>query len=161
LGYDSIMKIIGIDPGKSGSICRIDSDEALLDLRPMPDEDALLDLLREWCTWADWVFIEAIPKFAGENRSAAFMSVLYGNYKFCVGAVRMHGHAKLMELPPLKWMNLWIPMDERSRDRTERKRQLLQVCAEYWPKHKIKLALADSPLIALAGKHLVSTVKKP
>lgn len=150
------MNIIGIDPGKSGSLCRIDSDECLIDLQPMPDESTLLSLLREWCDWADYAFIEAIPKFAGENRSAAFMSVLYGNYKFCCGAIRMRSQAILVEMAPLKWMNQWIISSERSRDRAERKRQLLAISRKYWPNRKFNLQLADSPLIAIAGKRILA-----
>lgn len=152
--------IIGIDPGKSGGLVLL--DETLEGLQPvevikMPEsESEIIQVLRSWCNTASRAYIEAIPKFAGENRSAAFMAVLYGNYKFCCGAIHMHGGALLEEMPLLKWMNHTIPRDTRSRDRSERKKQLLQVAKDTWPKHKWNLAVCDAALIAKAGHELRS-----
>jgi hypothetical protein len=149
------MRIIGIDPGKHGSLALIETDGSefnIVDCQNMPeDEQCLVDLLIEWCAQAEHVFIEAIPKFAGENRSAAFMAVLYGNYKFVCGAVRMHRGPKLHELGPVLWMNAAIPAKERSRDRTERKRQLLELTKQTWPNRKWTLQKADAPLIGKYG----------
>jgi hypothetical protein len=152
--------IIGIDPGKSGGLVLLQPTVGGLEpveIKKMPEgEDALTGLLREWCGIATHAYIEAIPKFAGENRSAAFMAVLYGNYKFVCGAIRMHGKPALEEMPLLKWMNHTIPMKTRSRDRTERKKQLLQAAQSAWPKHKWNLATCDAALIAKAGHELRS-----
>lgn len=145
-------KIVGIDPGRSGALVVMTSTQKIEEVYHMPeDEDRLLELLRDLCERVDRAFIEAIPKFAGENRSAAFMAVLYGNFKFVSGAIRMHGGVELIELPLLKWMNATIPMRERSRERTERKRQLLERARLTWPDHKWTMQTCDAALIGRAG----------
>lgn len=156
--------ILGIDPGKSGSLCVLSAGKRfnIVDVTKMPEtEDALAQYLEHWCRQVEHVFIEAIPKFAGENRSAAFMAVLYGNYKFMCGAVsmfsRVHGGVRLHEVPLLLWMNRAIRSNKRSRERAERKRQLLSLCSELWPEHKWNLATCDAPLIAKFGYEALAT----
>lgn len=144
--------IVGIDPGRSGALAVMSSDQEIKEIYPMPEDEILVvELLRDICSRVDQVFIEDIPKFAGENRSAAFMAVLYGNFKLVCGAVRMHGGPELVELPPLKWMNVIIPTRQRSRDRVERKRQLLDVAKLAWPGHRWTMQTCDAALIGRAG----------
>jgi len=122
----------------------------------MPDTDAeIVSVLLDWLPFCHKVFVEAVPKFAGENRSAAFMCVLYGNYRTVTGAVTMwqqvHKKDLLVELSLLLWMNRIIPQKERSRDRAIRKGQLKSVTERKWPGWKWTAATCDAPLIAEAG----------
>jgi hypothetical protein len=144
--------VLGIDPGRHGAIARLSRQGDVISLTPMPDGDrAVVEHLAKELPTVGEVFIEQIPKFAGENRSAAFMAVLYGNYKLLCGAILMHAKVPLTELALLKWMNTAIPMRERSRERTARKRQLLDVAKNLWPESRITLQNCDAPLIARAG----------
>lgn len=144
--------VLGIDPGRHGAIARLSRQGDLISLTSMPEGDeAIVEFLRAELPSVDAVFIEAIPKFAGENRSAAFMAVLFGNYKLICGAVRMYEGPRLVELSLLKWMNVTIPMRERARERTARKRQLQDAAKKIWPKNRITLQNCDAPLIARAG----------
>jgi len=107
------MRIIGIDPGKHGSLALIEivgSEFNVIDCQNMPeDEQLLVDLLIDWCS------------------------------------------QELHELGPVLWMNAAIPANERSRDRTERKRQLLELTRQTWPNRKWTLQKADAPLIGKFG----------
>lgn len=144
--------VLGIDPGRHGAIARLSRQGDIISLTSMPEGDEMIvEFLRAELPTVGQVFIEAIPKFAGENRSAAFMAVLYGNYKLVSGAVRMHGGPELIELSLLKWMNVTIPMRERARERTARKRQLHDAAKKTWPNQRITLQNCDAPLIARAG----------
>ncbi|MCK9587763.1 MAG: hypothetical protein M0Q93_00185 [Terrimicrobiaceae bacterium] len=122
----------------------------------MPDTDTeICEVLLDWLPQCRRVYVEAVPKFAGENRSAAFMCVLYGNYRTITGAVTMYQllHKKdlLVEMPLLLWMNQIIPQKERSRDRAIRKGQLKAATEQKWPAWKWTAATCDAPLIAEAG----------
>ena len=144
---------IGVDPGRHGAIAVLDLESmAIVALHNMPETDReVVELIRENLIGSSRVFVEQIPKFAGENRSAAFMAVLYGNYKLVCGAVLMHGGAELVELSLLKWMNLTVEQSLRSRDRSARKRQLLDSAKSIWPRTRLTLQTCDAPLIARAG----------
>ena len=149
--------LIGIDPGKHGALCLMSESGDIAELLNMPEsEDDLISVFRSMCPRAHTAFIEQIPKFAGENRSAAFMAVLFGNYKFCCASVLMHGGTRLIQMTPLKWMNVLIPQKDRSRDRSERKRQLCVEAKKRWPNSRITLQNCDVPLIAFAGSLLSS-----
>ena len=122
----------------------------------MPGTDSeIVSVLLDWLPRCKKVYVEAVPKFAGENRSAAFMCVLYGNYRTVTGAVTMwqllHKTDLLVELSLLLWMNQIIPQVERSRDRATRKGQLKSVTERKWPGWKWTAATCDAPLIAEAG----------
>ena len=152
--YAYAMKhVIGVDPGKHGAIARFDpSTMQIVAVHKMPETDReVVELIRENLIGSSHVFVEQIPKFAGENRSAAFMAVLYGNYKLVCGAVLMHASSRLVELSLLKWMNITIEQSLRSRDRSARKRQLLDAAKALWPKTRLTLQTCDAPLIARAG----------
>lgn len=128
----------------------------------MPEDGdmEIVSLLNGICSRVSSVYIEQIPKFAGENRSAAFMAVLFGNYRLMAGAVMMHAllrgndELRLVEMPLLLWMNKIIPSKQRSRDRVLRKKQLKVETERLWPKWKWTLATCDAPLIAMAGHSL-------
>jgi hypothetical protein len=121
-------------------------------------ERDLVALLSELFSCSRVLFIEQVPTFAGQDQSAARMCVLYGNYKFILGAAQMysleHPDFTVKELSLLKWMNQIIPQRERSRDRSERKHQLQRKAQEFWPEWKWTQALCDAPLIAEAGIRL-------
>jgi len=145
--------VIGVDPGKHGAVAVLDPESmAIVALHKMPETDReVVCLVQEKLNKASHVFIEQIPKFAGENRSAAFMAVLYGNYKLVCGAVLMHGGAELVELSLLKWMNVTVEQRLRHRERSARKRQLLDSAKNIWPGTRLTLQTCDAPLIARAG----------
>lgn len=146
---------MGVDPGKHGAIALLEGEPdspKIARLYKMPETDAeVVELLRSHFSAVSHVYVESIPKFAGENRSAAFMAVLYGNYKLVCGATLMHGGPRLVELSLLKWMNQIIAQALRSRDRSARKRQLLDAAKKIWPTTKLTLQTCDAPLIARAG----------
>jgi hypothetical protein len=103
--------------------------------------------------------MELIPKFAGENRSAAIMSVLHENYALIRGAILMYQLIEKPTLsfyqpPPEYWMNRVLPRSARSRDRAIRKKQLKALAQEYWPDWKWTNMTCDAPLIAMAS-HLL------
>jgi hypothetical protein len=145
--------VIGVDPGKHGAVAVLDPESmAIVSLHKMPETDReVVELVREKMNKASHLFIEQIPKFAGENRSAAFMAVLYGNYKLVCGAALMHGGSELVELSLLKWMNVTVEQSQRSRERSARKRQLLETAKTIWPETRLTLQTCDAPLIARAG----------
>ena len=144
--------VIGVDPGKHGAVAVLDWDGSIVELHKMPETDRdVVELVRQKMNKASHLFIEQIPKFAGENRSAAFMAVLYGNYKLVCGAALMHGGSELVELSLLRWMNLTVEQSQRSRERSARKRQLLETAKKIWPRTRFTLQTCDAPLIARAG----------
>lgn len=145
--------VIGVDPGRHGAVAVLDPESmAIVALHKMPETDReVVCLVQEKLNNASHVYVEQIPKFAGENRSAAFMAVLYGNYKLVCGAVLMHGGAELVELSLLKWMNMTVEQRLRHRERSARKRQLLDSAKEIWPMTRLTLQTCDAPLIARAG----------
>jgi hypothetical protein len=146
------MLFMGIDPGKAGAVCVMDEKKIVREVISMPrEEEEQLEMLRSWLPECEAVFMEAIPKFTGVDRPGAYVAVLYGNYKFLSGAIRMTQKVKCIELSLLKWMNHVIPGAQRSRDRNERKRQLLEVCRARWPKRRWTLQNCDAALIASAG----------
>jgi len=144
--------VIGVDPGKHGAVAVLDSGGSIVELHKMPETDReVVELVRQKMNKASHLFIEQIPKFAGENRSAAFMAVLYGNYKLVCGAALMHGGSELVELSLLRWMNLTVEQSQRHRERSARKRQLLETAKTIWPETRLTLQTCDAPLIARAG----------
>lgn len=146
------MLFMGIDPGKTGAVCVMDEKKIIHEVISMPrEEDEQLEMLQSYLPQCDTVFMEAIPKFTGEDRPGAYVAVLYGNYKFLSGAIRMSQKVRFTELSLLRWMNHVIPRDQRSRDRGERKRQLLGICRAKWPGHRWTLQNCDAALIASAG----------
>ena len=154
--------IAGVDPGKSGGIVLLAVTKGRYEIeggwKMSPDDDENVEIMLEVCSKVSAVYVEQIPKFAGENRSAAYMCVLYGNYRLVAGSVLMHQRLKvtprLVEMPLLLWMNQIIPSVERSRNRAERKRQLMLYSQQKWPEWKWTTATCDAPLIAMAG-HLL------
>jgi hypothetical protein len=48
-------------------------------------------------------------------------------------------------------MNLTIEQSQRSRERSARKRQLLDAAKKIWPRTRLTLQTCDAPLIARAG----------
>jgi hypothetical protein len=152
---------LGVDPGKTGGMALLKENSSatgldVVDGVKMPDTDQeICEVLLEWLPCCRRVFVEQVPKFAGENRSAAFMCVLYGNYRTVTGAVNMfqmlHQRDLLVEMPLLLWMNQVILQKDRSRDRAIRKRQLQTETERIWPAWKWTAATCDAPLIALAG----------
>lgn len=148
-----MKRVIGVDPGRHGAIAVLDPESmAIVALHKMPETDReVVCLVQEKLNDASHVYVEQIPKFAGENRSAAFMAVLYGNYKLVCGAVLMHGGAELVELSLLKWMNMTVEQRLRHRERSARKRQLLDSAKSIWPRTRLTLQTCDAPLIARAG----------
>ena len=148
----AMKRVIGVDPGKHGALAVLDWNGGIVELHKMPEADReVVELVRQKMNKASHVFIEQIPKFAGENRSAAFMAVLYGNYKLVCGAALMHGGSELVELSLLKWMNLTVEQSLRQRERSARKRQLLDAAKKIWPGARLTLQTCDAPLIARAG----------
>lgn len=150
---EGMKHVIGVDPGKHGAVAVLDPESmAIVALHKMPETDReVVRLVQEKLNNASHVYVEQIPKFAGENRSAAFMAVLYGNYKLVCGAVLMHGGAELVELSLLKWMNVTVEQRQRHRERSARKRQLLDSAKSIWPRVRLTLQTCDAPLIARAG----------
>lgn len=154
--------IAGVDPGRSGGITLLSVSKGRYCVEngwKMSENDSEnLEIIADVCSKVSVVYIEQIPKFAGENRSAAYMCVLYGNYRLVAGSVLMHqklqGTPRLVEMPLLLWMNQIIPRTERSRDRGVRKKQLMHFTQQKWPQWKWTLATCDAPLIAMAG-HLL------
>jgi len=152
---------VGADPGKTGGLvlCREKQDRSGLDVVDgcaMPGtDDEIITVLLDWLPRSKRFYVEAVPKFAGENRSAAFMCVLYGNYRTLTGACilyqRLHFVDLLVEMPLLLWMNRIIPQVDRSREREVRKKQLKVVAMQKWPDWKWTDATCDAPLIAEAG----------
>ena len=151
---------LGVDPGRTGGLCLLrpksSSGLEVIEGCKMPDSDSeIVSVLLDWLPSCRKVFVEAVPKFAGENRSAAFMCVLYGNYRTITGAVTcwqlLHKKELLVELSLLLWMNRILPQKERSRDRAIRKGQLKSITEQKWPKWKWTAATCDAPLIAEAG----------
>jgi len=150
--------VVGIDPGKSGGLCviecaaphRVVTAEKMLD-----DESHLVQWLMahntEQCAA---VVVEKIPKFAGRALPAAYLSTLFGNWQFIRGVTLGLSQSKLVDLSPLRWMNVIVAPDKRDRERATRKKQLLEVCRKQWPESKWSLATCDAALIALAAIRL-------
>jgi len=154
--------VVGCDPGKSGCLVlmeRVRRGNNLLEVVEgirMPESyDELSSVLYEWFQRSKILFIEQVPKFAGEDRSAAFMCVLFGNYREIFGLGQMYSkfypEFRVVELSLLSWMNAIIPQTQRSRDRAERKKQLCEETNRRWPQWKWVQSMCDAPLIAEAG----------
>lgn len=151
--------LVGLDPGKGGGIVKLQvcgAELKVVEGWPMPEsEKTLTSLLLRLCKECEKIYVEKIPKFAGENRSAAIMSVLHENYAFCRGIIlasySLQKTALLVDVPILRWMNEVIPNLERSRERKERKAQLQVFAQRQFPEWKWTLQMSDAPLIALGA----------
>ena len=147
---------IGIDPGVSGGIAVLQGDS--VEVHKMPEtEQFICTLLGQYKSGR--VFIEQIPKYAGEARFAernimgSSLAVLYGNYQLCLGICLGLGNVPF-KLTPLKWQNLVGCRNYERRDRSAWKNVLKAHAQKLFPGIKVTLAVADALLIAHAGRLL-------
>lgn len=160
------MIYVGIDPGMSGSVVALHPDDKV-EAWTMPHEDeAIIELLHEFEVDSLFtVFIEKIPKFAGNARFAerniygASLAVLYGNYRFCAGVLHGLGNPA-RELVPIKWQNVVQCRNRERLDKGDWKRKLKARAQELFPHVRVTLANADALLIAYAGRVMADSGQK-
>jgi hypothetical protein len=152
------VKLLGIDPGKSGGLVMWNTTtDELFDFNMPEDDDATLALFREMGVGHDTIlFIENPPTWAGGQRFARktvnghSSATLQGNYKLCVGLALGMG-ATVKKFVPLKWQNIVECRNTEKLESSPWKRKLKARAEELWPGMNITLQTADAFLVLWAG----------
>lgn len=149
------MIAVGIDPGKSGGLVKIDSIQNECSMHKCPSTtQEMASLLR---TAKNSAFVENLPilvaienvhAFPTDARSAAFkFGMNYGMWLGIIGALNI----PLIEVTPQMWMKSYAPLPKIKQ---ERKRKIKEIATEifedvYNNENRITYAVSDAALIAL------------
>lgn len=164
------MRILAIDPGKSGGYA-ISYSEREVRAYPMPEtEGDILDLFR--CEAAEAggpenvvAVVEDLPLFTGAEIPGARMAVLHRNFGFLLGALGMAGIRRELVKPQAWQTGLGLGNSRtlpgtRSQRKTAWKNKLKARAQELYPNLKVTLATADALLI-LEWKLNSTNTRKP
>ena len=149
------MIAVGIDPGKSGGLVKIDSIQNECSMHKCPSTtQEMASLLR---TAKNSAFVENLPilvaiervhAFPTDARSAAFkFGMNYGMWLGIIGSLNI----PLIEVTPQMWMKSYAPLPKIKQ---ERKRKIKEIATEifedvYNNENRITYAVSDAALIAL------------
>ena len=153
------MIVIGIDPGKSGGLVIINSDEVIPEkkvfMHKCPSStNGMSAILRQAksSAWIDeqdiHIAIEKVWAFPTDARSAAFkFGVNYGMWLGIIGSLNI----PFMEVPPQTWMKAYDPLPK---DKKDRKKAIKDIAIDMFNdmfnyNKRITYAVSDAALIAL------------
>tara|TARA_Y100000310_G_C20678417_1_gene814429 strand:- start:1782 stop:2252 length:471 start_codon:yes stop_codon:yes gene_type:complete len=144
------LRIVGIDPGKSGGIAVISEDKIKASKTPYePIQMSLLITSAVNSAHIDdeklIVYIENVHAFPTDGRSSAFK---FGcNYGMWLGILAANNITPI-KVSPFKWMQEFAPLPKIKK---ERKQMLKEIAQEMFPSIKVTLSTADAILIAVYG----------
>ena len=136
------MKLIGIDPGKSGGIAIISNDECFA--IPMPEtERDIYDYLKDNSKDA-FCIIEQVHAMPGQGVTSMFtFGMGYGGLRMALVAAAI----PFETVTPQKWQKALQCQTKGDKNVSKRRAQ------ELYPKLKITHAIADAILIAHYGRY--------
>lgn len=160
---DSVMKnfrttIIGIDPGSSGGLARMDPFGRVEAVGMPETEREMWDWIRLSQTADVFVVIEQVggfvPKEDGKGQPGSSM------FKFGYGAGMLKGFViacgcRIEMATPQRWQkSLGIPSKKKTESKTQWKNRLKQRAEEIFPQLKVTLKTADALLIMEYARRL-------
>ena len=151
------MFFYGIDPGKSGAIARVTAKHKLAETIPMPQSDhelaTELDMIIDNKSRSS-VWVERVPKYAGNAQSGSSVATLFANYRYIVGYLEGRG-IKVNLVVPQVWMKPYrlLCLNWQILTYPQRKKFLHEMAmAEFFlGKKMLPRWAADASLIALHG----------
>jgi len=153
------MIVIGIDPGKSGGLVVINSDEVIpekkVSLHKCPSSTHGMSAILRQAKSSAWIdeqdihiAIEKVWAFPTDARSSAFkFGVNYGMWLGIIGSLNL----PFMEVPPQTWMKAY---EKLPKDKKERKKAIKDIATNilhdmFDNKQRVTYAVSDAALIAL------------
>ncbi len=142
----SKKKYMGIDPGKSGSICVIDEDRNVLGLHLMPEDSSELLEIFEKYPDVRFAVMERVHGMPGMGGTQMFtFGKNYGHIEMALIAKKI----PFETVTPQKWLKEFqIGSKKFGETKSEWKNRLKAVSVKLFPQTKVTLALADALLIA-------------
>jgi crossover junction endodeoxyribonuclease RuvC len=135
------MRILGVDPGKSGGFALSNGEHAEAYDHHTPQE--IVALLRSWAP--DKAYLEQVGAFPGQGVVSCFH---FGeNYGWWQGVLTSLG-IPFERVTPIKWQTKMGCRTGGDKNISKQKAQ------ELWPKLKITHATADALLIAEYGRRV-------
>lgn len=145
--------IVGIDPGKSGGLAKIDTDNVGY-LRTCKCPDNTIDMAglitsAQNSAYIDnsklIVYIENVHAFPTDARSSAFkFGTNFGMWLGILGAYKIEP----IRVQPQVWMRDIQPLPKVKK---ERKLEIKRLAIEMFPDNKITLSTADAVMLAVWG----------
>jgi hypothetical protein len=150
------MLIIGIDPGKNGSICVLNSETKMfVDIEKMMETPKdINDFFLKYKGTEVFAYLELVGGIPGNGSSASFnFGKGYGHLEMALLA----NNIPFETVTPQKWQKIYQIGTTKSRcsSPTEWKNILKAKCQQLFPSHKIFLWNSDAMLIAEYGRRTV------
>ena len=141
--------VIGIDPGSSGGIVRLDGRAPPL-AEPMPKTERDLWLLvHRWCGGIGHAFIEHVHSMPKQGVASTFtFGVNYGLLRMALIA----SGTSFEKVQPTKWQREFGLLKRGDETKVAKKNRHKAVAQELFPSVKITHAIADALLIAEWGR---------
>ncbi len=155
------MKVLGIDPGKSGALCRMTLDGEVLNLVPMPEIYQLADLLEEWLK-EDPVMHVFLEKGQAMPKNGAVSMFNYGH-----GCGQLEGLMVGLRIPyTLVHPRTWAKVIHSGTKASDAKSRTLEAIKRLFPRQRLTplesrglkphLGLVDSLAIAEYGRRTLA-----
>lgn len=143
---------IGVDPGASGGLARLEAEVQEGHAMPATERD-IWDWFDRAVTWTSvnggcFAVIEKVQGYIGSGQPGSSMFKFGQNYGFLRGCLVGTG-VPFEEVTPQAWQKgLGIPGRKRNETKTAWKNRLKAKAQQLFPKEKVTLATADALLIA-------------
>lgn len=144
---------MGIDPGKNGAVCVLDSNGAIVQLDKMPETPhELIENIESWTStaWHPGNSLMCVLEKVGAHRGNAPQAMFnfgrnYGN----IEAILISNRVSFQEVTPQKWQQHFQLGHKKDHDSdTAWKSHLWQSAKKLYPEAKIQKYAADAVLIA-------------
>lgn len=141
------LKILGIDPGRSGGAVLLEDARTVLRVHKFVEEDDFVSFIEEMKDMeVDAAYIEQVGAMPNQGVASSFK--FGNNFGFERGVVRGAG-IPMYRVRPQEWQKgLGLP---RTASKTAHKNALKNLCSELFPSEKWTLATCDAALIARYG----------
>lgn len=136
------MHLLGIDPGKSGYMCLLDTNTSQIKLYSLALESLTKDYFNELKSMVDFALIERVHAFPHQGVVSQFT---FGyHYGLLIGFLLAH-NIPFEDVLPTKWQKYYsVP----KLDKAARKEWLWNRAKELYPNAAIPKGAGDSVLIA-------------
>jgi crossover junction endodeoxyribonuclease RuvC len=148
------MRVIGIDPGKSGGIAWCNA--GVMQAWPMPKtEYDIFSMLRDMKFDDSFAYLEKVHAMPGQGVTSMFtFGQGYGFLRGCLTALKI----PFEDVTPQKWMKGLSISHKRGASKAEKKNALKQKAQQLYPSMKIDLKIADAILLCEYGRREQSKV---
>lgn len=148
--------ILGIDPGKSGSIIVLKKSGEIVEMHKMPETPMdILDILKKYENNAH-CFLEKVHGRPGMGGASMFtFGNNFGHIQMALLALKI----KADYITPQKWMKEYQMVKSKSENSSQWKNRLKEVAQRLYPNDKIILQFSDALLIAEYGRRVLTNQK--